>query len=121
MTPPRWRALLFALMLAGLLFSIRPLTSPLEPERLFRHSDKVGHVVYFGLLWLLARRAGFAAGWCLALALLGFGVGIEVAQHLVPTGRSASLSDVAADVLGILLGWWAARTFSIGQPQEHRR
>jgi VanZ family protein len=123
MTSQRWRALLFAVMLAGLLFAIRPLNSRLDPETLFLHSDKISHVLFFGLLWLLSRRAGFAAGWPLALSLLGFGVGIEIAQQLSPTGRSASLTDVAADVVGIALGWWLTRrlNLSVGQPQEDRR
>lgn len=123
MTRSRWRALLFALMLAGVLFAIRPLTSRLNPETLFLHSDKIAHVLYFAGLWLLARRAGFAARWPLAVALLCYGVAIEVAQQLAPTHRSASLHDVASDALGIGLAWWFTRraTPSSGQPQEHRR
>jgi VanZ family protein len=123
MTPARWRAVLFVLMLAGVLFAIRPLTSRLNPETLFLHSDKIAHVLYFALLWLLARRAGFASGWLLALVLLAYGVSIEVAQHLAPTKRSASLIDIAADSLGIAVGWWLAQRFPAlaGQPQKHRR
>ena len=120
MTPSRWRALLVAVMLAGVLFAIRPLNSRLDPETLFLHSDKITHVLYFGLLWCLARRAGFAAGWPLALTLWGYGVGVEVAQQLSPTQRSASLSDLVADAVGIALAWWVTR-LSFGQPQEHGR
>jgi VanZ family protein len=120
MTPQRWRALLFGLMVVGVLFAIRPLKSDLNPEKLFLHSDWIAHGLYFGLLWLLARRAGFAAGWPLVLALLGYGISIEVAQHLAPTGRSASLSDLAADAAGIALAWWWTRR-SVGQPKKHRR
>jgi VanZ family protein len=123
MTPQRWRTVLFVLMVAGVLFAIRPLTSRLNPETLFHHSDKIAHVLYFALLWLLARRAGFASGWALALGLLGYGVSIEVAQQLAPTNRSASLTDLAADAVGLLLGWGIARRFpaSAGAPQEHGR
>jgi VanZ family protein len=120
MTPGRWRALLFVVMLAAVLFAVRPLNSRLDPETLFLHSDKIAHVLYFGLLWLLARRAGFSPGWPLALALLVYGVGIEVAQQLAPTQRSASPTDVAADALGIALAWGLTR-WSGRQPQEHRR
>jgi VanZ family protein len=102
------------------LFAIRPLTSNLNPEKLFLHSDWIAHALYFGVLWLLSRRAGFAAGWPLALCLLGYGVSIEVAQHLAPTGRSASLGDVAADAAGIALAWSFTRR-SFGQPEKHRR
>jgi VanZ family protein len=114
---------LFILMVAGVLFAIRPLTSRLDPETLFLHSDKVAHVLYFALLWLLARRAGFAPGWALALGLLAYGISIEVAQQLAPTRRSASLTDVAADTVGLALGAWLARRFPglAGQPEKHRR
>jgi VanZ family protein len=123
MTTARWRALLFVVMVAGVLFAIRPLTSRLDPETLFLHSDKVAHVLYFAVLWLLARRGGFAGGWSLALALLAYGVSIEVAQQLAPTKRSASLTDISADTIGIALGWWLAQRFPslAGQPQKHRR
>jgi VanZ family protein len=123
MTSARWRTLLFVVMVAGVLFATRPLTSRLDPETLFRHSDKLAHVLYFATLWLLARRGGLASGWALALALLGYGVSIEVAQQLAPTRRAASLTDIAADAVGIAVGWWLAGRFPslVGQPQKHRR
>ena len=119
LTPRRWRTLLWVLMVVGVLFAVRPLTSRYSPETLFLHSDKVAHVLYFACLWVMARRAGFAAAWPLALTLLGYGVFIEVAQALSPTGRSASLSDVAADALGIALAWWLTRRWSARQPQKN--
>ncbi len=120
LTPRRWRTLLLVLMVAGVLFAVRPLTSPFAPETLFLHSDKLSHVLFFGLLWLLARRAGFAAAWPLALTLLGYGVFIELAQALSPTGRSASLTDVAADSVGITVAWCLTRRGSSSQPQKDR-
>ena len=120
LTPRRWRTLLLVLMVAGVLFAVRPLTSRYSPETLFLHSDKLAHVLYFGLLWLMARRAGFAAAWPLAVTLLGYGVLIEVAQALSSTRRSGSLSDVAADGVGIALAWWLTRRGSSGQPEKHR-
>jgi VanZ family protein len=110
--------LLAVVMVAGVLFAVRPLTSPYSPETLFPQSDKVAHLLYFALLWVMARRAGFAAAWPIALALLGYGVFIEVAQALVPTGRSASLADVAADAVGITLAWWRTRRRSAGEPEK---
>jgi VanZ family protein len=117
-TPRLWRVLLAMLMIAGVLFAVRPLSGN-SPEKLFLHSDKLFHVLYFGFLWLMARRAGVAAAWPLALTLLGYGVFIEVAQALSPTGRSASLSDVAADSVGVALAWWLARRGSNRQPEKH--
>jgi VanZ family protein len=122
MTPRRWRTLLLVLMVAGVLFAVRPLTSRLAPETLFVHSDKLSHMLFFGFLWLLARRAGFAAAWPLALALLGYGVFIELAQALSPTGRAASLTDIAADSVGIALAWWlTTRRSSARQPEKNSR
>jgi VanZ family protein len=121
LTPRRWRTLLLVLMVGGVLFAVRPLTSRYAPETLFLHSDKLVHVLGFGLLWLMARRAGFVAAWPLALTLLGYGVLIEVAQALMPTGRSASLADVAADGVGIALAWWLTRRGSARLPQKDSR
>jgi VanZ family protein len=121
LTPRRWRMVLLGLMVAGVLFAARPLTSRYAPETLFLHSDKLSHVLFFGLLWVLARRAGFAAAWPLALTLLGYGVFIEVAQAMSRTGRSASLTDVAADSVGIALAWWLTRRGSSSQPEENSR
>jgi hypothetical protein len=73
-TARRWRTLLFALMGVAVLLALRPLTSEHSPEKWFRHSDKVGHLLLFAGLWVVALRAGFAAGWPLALILLAYGV-----------------------------------------------
>jgi VanZ family protein len=119
LTPRRWRTLLLVTMAVAVLFAVRPLTSRFAPETLFLHSDKLLHMLFFGGLWVMARRAGFAAAWPLALTLLGYGVFIEVAQALSRTGRSASLSDVAADSVGIALAWWLTRRSSAGQPEKN--
>jgi VanZ family protein len=125
MTQRRWRWLLAAVMLAGLLFALRPLNSRLDPETLFPFSDKVSHLLYFGSLWWLARRGDIPARWPLAAGLVMYGASIEIAQALTPTHREASLADVVADSAGIALGWWFLRDRvglrSAGQPEEHRR
>ena len=111
--------LLVVVMVAGVLFAVRPLTSRFSPETLFAQSDKLTHFLYFAFLWVLARRAGFGAGWQLALAVLGYGVLIEIAQALVPTGRSASLTDVTADAVAIAVAWWSTRRWSPAQPEKN--
>lgn len=111
--------LLLVVMVVGVLFAVRPLTSRFSPETLFPQSDKVTHFLYFASLWVMARRAGFASGWQLVLALLGYGVLIEIAQALVPTGRSASLTDVAADAFAIAVAWWSTRHWSPAQPEKN--
>jgi VanZ family protein len=67
-------------------------------------SDKLNHVAAFYVLALLLdfslpeKQMGFAE----ILALLAYGVAIEVAQSFLP-GRTASLLDLFADAVGIAL------------------
>lgn len=122
----RWRWLLAVLLLAGLAFALRPLAPHEGPENWFANADKLHHLWFFALLWWLALRAGLPRGWPLGLALLVYGAGMELAQGLLTTSRSASLIDVLADGAGVLLGaalsrWKSQRGGSSGQPQEHRR
>ena len=66
--------------------------------------DKLDHALAFFTLALLAEQA--FPGWSfwrgLALGLLAFGVGIEIAQWFTPD-REASLLDVLADGIGIAI------------------
>ena len=74
-------------------------------EQLFPHADKVQHAAAFlglgGLLLALFERRHYAVA---CIALLVFGGVIEVAQYLMPYGRSAEWADLAADALGVALG-----------------
>ncbi|WP_369599980.1 VanZ family protein [Hahella sp. SMD15-11] len=76
---------------------------PVEELPLPDINDKVAHAVGLGALTLAAgllhRRLPIA--WLAAL-LMGYGIAIEVAQSFVPW-RSASLADVMADALGVLI------------------
>jgi VanZ family protein len=70
-------------------------------------NDKVAHALVFGLLALLAH-----ASWPMRdfdrrfwIALLAYGLAIEILQHFIPH-RSFSLLDLAADGLGIALYAW---------------
>lgn len=114
-----WRVALFALMLGGVAFAVRPLTPHVSPETWFPHADKLHHLWYFALLWWMGLKAGFRAGWALALGLLAYGVSIEFAQSLT-AGRQAEGLDLVADSAGIALGWLLTRRRSSGQPQEDR-
>jgi VanZ family protein len=73
-------------------------------DQWFPHADKVQHAAAFlglaGLLLALVERRHYAA---VCVALLVFGGAIEVAQYLMPYGRSAEWADLAADGLGIVL------------------
>lgn len=70
----------------------------------FPEADKLRHAAAFFVLWLLGVRAGYRP-WGLALGLLAFGVGIEVAQSFTPS-REPSVLDVLADLAGIAAGAW---------------
>lgn len=118
MSPRAWRIAIFVLMAGGLAFAVRPLELHDGPENWFPEADKVHHLWYFGLLWWMGLRAGFRAGWPLALGLLAFGAGIELAQALTPS-RAASGLDLLADGCGLALGWWVTRARSRRQPQEN--
>ena len=74
-------------------------------EQWFPGADKVHHALAFFalsvLLLALFERCRYAA---VCVSLLVFGGAIEVAQHLMPYGRSAEWADLAADGLGVVLG-----------------
>lgn len=65
--------------------------------------DKLDHWSAFFTLSLLAAHAfPRRSFWQLALILVGYGVGIEVAQYCTPD-RDADVMDVVADSIGILI------------------
>lgn len=106
----RWRGLWIAAgtVLVSLVtwLCLRPSSGS---EQLFPYADKWAHFLAFfalgGFLLALVERRHYVA---VALALLAFGGAIEVAQYLMPFGRSAEWADLAADGLGILLGLLAS-------------
>ncbi|MDR7336159.1 VanZ family protein [Roseateles asaccharophilus] len=101
-----WRALLLALLLAITWLAL----SPAPPPTMDTGWDKANHLMAFGAL-------AFASVWALwpqprqwgwlILALLVYGVGIEIAQSFLPP-READWHDVVADGLGIALGLLSA-------------
>jgi len=95
--------------------SSRPISLPLAS---FPHRDKVVHVLEYGTLGALAARAihgsmpialRAALIWAFALSV-GWGALDELHQAFVPA-RSADALDLAADVLGTLLGLACYRRF----------
>ena len=79
-------------------------TTPLHVPLVENVNDKVNHVLAFFVLGLLADfsfpERGFGASKI--LALLGYGLLIEVVQYFLPY-RSFSLYDLAADAVGLAL------------------
>lgn len=115
------RGLLAALLLVGLALSLRPLAPGAGPENWFLGADKLFHAAFFAALWCLGVRARLAkAGW-LAAALLLFGAGMELAQGAFSVSRSASIADLAADAVGLLMGVALTRWTLLGQPEENGR
>jgi VanZ family protein len=85
--------------------------APKPPDPGFEYGDKLGHLLSYGLLmfWFcfLYRerntRLGYAALW------IGMGVALEFAQGMTAT-RSFEFADMAANSLGVLLGWGISAT-----------
>jgi VanZ family protein len=101
-----WRALL-ALLLAVITWLA---LSPAPPKSVDLGWDKANHLLAFASLafsavWALWQRP---RQWIwLVLALLAYGIGIEIAQSFLPP-READWHDVVADGAGIALGLLAA-------------
>ncbi|WP_417494828.1 VanZ family protein [Maricaulis sp.] len=66
--------------------------------------DKIEHILAFFVLTSLARMGWPRRGWTTFILLLGYGVGIEIAQAMTTVGRVASVADVVADLIGITAG-----------------
>lgn len=114
-----WRALL-ALLLAVITWLA---LSPVPPETVNTGWDKANHALAFGALafsavWALWPRPR-QWGW-LVLALLAYGIGIEIAQSFLPP-READWHDVIADGVGITLGLLAAWPAAVLANRDGRR
>lgn len=101
-----WLALGWVMVLLVIYFSL----TPKPPAVGAGFGDKAQHLTaYFTLMFWFAQlhvRRLYVALWVFALGAL-----LEIAQGL--TGyREASALDLAADTLGIVLGWSAARLMS---------
>ena len=75
----------------------------------FPQEDKLQHVLAYGalMLWFAQIRQPGAARAISALALLALGIGLEFVQGWLGT-RTFSVADMAADAVGVALGWAGA-------------
>ena len=99
---PFWRALLAVLVLVVSWFAFKPASGTEE----FNQLDKLQHAFAFAILAVvasLAWPAGSRHTWRIALALLAYGLLIELVQSRLPT-RTASAADWMADAVGLALG-----------------
>ena len=100
-----WRAIGFALIAGVIWLSLTP--HPLDID--VPQGDKVGHFLAYGVLmfwfaqlsWARRERIRYAAGF------VALGIALEFAQRL--TGyRVFEISDMAANAVGVLFGWFAS-------------
>lgn len=101
------RRILWRVLLAALLVVITYLALvPAPPKVITTGWDKSNHALAFASLafssvWALWQRP---RQWIwLVLALLAYGIGIEIAQSFLPP-READAQDVLADSVGIVIG-----------------
>lgn len=117
--PRRWRCLFTLLAVSVLALALLP-AAPKLPSLGW---DKLNHIAAFVALAFAARFAFPQARQLnlrLTLALLAFGVAIELAQSLTPD-RTADAADLVADGIGIAIGLTVAamawRWLRRGPPQ----
>ncbi|PKO61091.1 MAG: VanZ family protein [Betaproteobacteria bacterium HGW-Betaproteobacteria-17] len=72
------------------------------------HTDKIVHLAGYALLMFWWAQLVTRRRWRLAVAIMLFGVLIELLQGLTPD-RLPDLLDALANSMGVLIGWLAAR------------
>lgn len=72
------------------------------------HTDKIVHLAGYALLMFWWAQLVTRQRWKLAVAVVLFGVSIELLQGLTPNRQPDPL-DALANSGGVLLGWLAAR------------
>jgi len=72
------------------------------------HADKIVHLAGYALLMFWWAQLITRQRWKLAVAVVLFGVIIELLQGLTPD-RQPDLLDALANSCGVLFGWLAAR------------
>jgi VanZ family protein len=83
--------------------------APSPPTLDVAFGDKLGHLAAYGglMFWFCQLYAAHATRLGCAAAFIAMGIGLEFMQDA--TGyRSFELLDMAANTLGVLLGWGAA-------------
>lgn len=99
--PARWRwffiSAFFVTWLGLTYHSIAPYTG--SPS--FNHFDKIQHIGAYGILAIMLALAWprLRLRWLVILPAL-YGIGLEIAQALMPFGRTGSVWDALANLLG---------------------
>jgi len=98
-----WRAVGWLGVVAALVLSLTP---PMLNEA--GHTDKIVHLSGYAVLMFWWAQLVTRQRWKLAIAVVLFGVAIELLQGLTPD-RDPDVFDALANTGGVLLGWLAAR------------
>lgn len=95
-----FKCLTFAALGVVIVMSLRPSVSVGGVQ----HMDKVLHLGAYAVLSGLAR-LGWLKLWggLIFIGLASVGVGIEIAQHAMNLGRTGSIADIAANLIGAAL------------------
>ncbi|MBK8445798.1 MAG: VanZ family protein [Micropruina sp.] len=122
----RARRLLAAALAFAVGLHLYGLYTPAEPGgvELFAHADKVLHFLGFAVPSVLA--VLLTRHWWPIAVFAGNAVLSEIAQHLWLPGRDGDLTDVAADLLGLLPAlalyrWGQARSAATASSSPTRR
>jgi VanZ family protein len=101
-----WYAIGWVLVLTVVVLSLMPSAPDIGTD-----NDKANHLLAYGTLmfWfgMLASRRRIQAGW--ALGFVAMGVALEYAQGMTEY-RTFEVADMAADAIGVLIGWGLALT-----------
>ena len=107
------RGMFCAFLALIMIMTLYPNLSLPEPALTRGFTDKIYHVAGFFVLVIMAA-GSCRASFRLAVAMVGLAIAMELSQ-LLTEGRGAHLSDMAANVVGIILGLgviYAARASS---------
>ena len=113
-----------ALLYMGVIFYLSSIPGEQLPLPQFFMSDKIAHfIAYTGLGIVIALRAGLTdlargrtvkawtkPGWVGPAVGISYGLFDEFHQLFTPH-RTFDLKDWATDIVGVLLGYWLARTW----------
>ncbi len=100
--PRKINRLRLAVFLAAVVFTLWAALSPGDDSAGLIPWDKAKHfIVFYGLTFLATIALPKSRFWKIGLALLGFGVAIELLQALPVIHRDCDIFDVMADVCGI--------------------
>ena len=92
--------------------------TPSPPSIDIEQSDKLGHALFYAatMFWFAQLYLRAAVRVRYALGLVALGIALEFVQDWV--GRDFELADMAADAVGVALGWAAAVLINLKLPRH---